>query len=553
MVSQTSWVKKTYKSKGLDPLAVQAISINIYSQLLPGITNVTERARYYSFYPWMVWVYEHLSETKTLSDFVEWVRRADCLFTMIGIRHLEASGDDNFAGHERGLVGSSTLHQAVVGLGQAETLHLSDFTVLDDDKPLRYFKNRLGGLKQYYIGTLDGLGLMTTVGSSVANTNEGGIPLAEAMDAAVDRERFTETVLADEVSVDTLDALRSFCPCQLAGSPLEHTALVDLFFERNRTTTEEGHQRRSTLTLILDLVKAMAAGGNGHQSRFDQSVYRGCVYAGFLPGDQEWKLSPALRATQRQWKTYQKHELLSIAVQSIFWLALDFLAEERPKLYTTEDFIRWFGEQMQVVAAANELDGNYSEALAQTREKLPALSDWLHEEHEITLARKTLDVYRDHKKRAVRGELVRSAGKLLLTIVARDDGSTPAYDPLTFPAEYFALYPINLESLRRLTRDTWPSLSVPHWLAWVAGHWGIEAHLRVALRKLRYQTKDTFHLRPSDHGLEVDAMPDPTYTNPRFSQAVQILEDLGAITHLADGQGLALTPLGEELWENYHA
>jgi hypothetical protein len=97
----------------LDPLGAQAPAINIYGQLLPGITNVTDRARYYSFYPWMVWAYDQLPGEKTQAGFVEWVRRADCLFTMIGIRHRYATGGDNFSRHEQGLVGSQTLHQFV--------------------------------------------------------------------------------------------------------------------------------------------------------------------------------------------------------------------------------------------------------------------------------------------------------------------------------------------------------------------------------------------------------------------------------------------------------
>ena len=42
----TAWVKKTYQTKGQDPLGVQAPSIHIYGELLPGITNATDRARY---------------------------------------------------------------------------------------------------------------------------------------------------------------------------------------------------------------------------------------------------------------------------------------------------------------------------------------------------------------------------------------------------------------------------------------------------------------------------------------------------------------------------
>jgi hypothetical protein len=70
----------------------------------------------------------------------------------------------------------------------------------------------------------------------------------------------------------------------------------------------------------------------------------------------------------------------------------------------------------------------------------------------------------------------------------------------------------------------------------------------VALRKLRSQSQDTFHIFPSDQGLQVIEMPEPTYTTPRFHQAVQILQDIGAIERRAGGEEVWLTVLGEELW-----
>jgi hypothetical protein len=99
-------------------------------------------------------------------------------------------------------------------------------------------------------------------------------------------------------------------------------------------------------------------------------------------------------------------------------------------------------------------------------------------------------------------------------LIARDDLTNSPYAPLTFPPEYFTLYPINLHSLRTHARAVWPGLKLPAWLGWLAGHWGIEAHLRVALRKLRSQNQDTFHILPSEQGLKVAAMPEPTYTSP---------------------------------------
>ncbi len=58
MEALTAGVKPPRQMGGLDHLAVQAPCINIYGRLLPGITNVTDRARYYTFYPWLIWALE---------------------------------------------------------------------------------------------------------------------------------------------------------------------------------------------------------------------------------------------------------------------------------------------------------------------------------------------------------------------------------------------------------------------------------------------------------------------------------------------------------------
>lgn len=551
MSTATAWVKKTYQTKGLDPLGVQAPSIHIYGQLLPGITNVTDRARYYSFYPWIIWAYDQQTRQKSQAELVEWVRRSDCLFTMIGIRHSIASDDNNFARHEQGLVGSNTLSRVITNLGPSDKLRLSDYTITEEDNNNRYFKNILGGLKQYYIGTLDSLGLMTTRGAAVAITNEGGKPLAEAMDAAVDRALFTSTIWSDTVTADVLDALSCFCSCQLPASTNEHESLVDLFFERKTTTSSEDSQRRMSLGLILDLVRAIERGSKSKEAGFDQDAFRGSVYSGALGDGTDWILPPALKVIRTQWKVYQKHEILSVAVQCFFWVALETIARENVNLSTTEGFVQWFEEQLWVKDAATVLGGgNYVSALEQTKGKLPSLADWRNEEHEITLTMKALETYGFHSKREVKADLLVLAGKLLLALAARDDVSEHAYSPLEkiFPDKYFDLYPVNLESLRAFSHGNWSTMYLSQWLAWVAGYWGVECHLRVALRKLRYQTKDTFHILPTDRGFSVEALPEPSFTSPRFFQAVQILSDIGAINRTPGRPLVALTPLGEELW-----
>lgn len=546
----TSWLKKPYHSKGLDPLGIQAPAISIYGQLLPGITNVTDRARYYSFYPWMVRAFEKTSPENTYETLREWIRRSDCLFTMIGIRHGLRAKQNNYPLHARALIGTSTLSPIVQGIDDDSEVHLGVFTELENN-PQRYFKNQLGGLRQYYIGTFDSLGLMKRQGRGVANTNEVGIPIAEAMESFVNSDLFIETVKSGKVTASVLDELVKFCPCKLIESENEHSALLDLFFAREGFDDEAGRQRRSTLGLILHLIQAVIDNENP-EAYFNQDVYRACVYTNSLPDGSVWPLPPGLEFTRRQWRVYQKHELLSAAVQSIFWVALRMIEESSKPLWSTEDFIKWFSAQPVVKDATKSFGGqSFASAVEHARKSLPELQDWLHKDHEIQIVGLALEGC-DDENPGDYSSILFNASRVLLALFARDEMEAGAYEPLHFPEDFFRLYALNLQSMRQKFFSNWNSMALDDWLAWMAGYWGIEAHFRVAFRKLRSQNKDTLHIIPTDFGLVVQEMPSPTYTTPRFNQGVQILEDLGAVTR-KDNNRTTLTSLGQTLREETYA
>ena len=190
MSYKTSWVKQPIEATGLDHLGAQAPCINMYGQLLPGITNVTDRARYYSFYPWFLWAYEKEYNSIDWEILIERFRRADCLFTLIAAWHsVTTDHDDNK--HGIAMIGRDTLLKTIPTLEKGETLNLSQFTTTEDKNPNRYFKNKLGGLGQYYIGTFNELGLLE--GNSrigIKYTIERALAIAEAFDGGLDRKFF---------------------------------------------------------------------------------------------------------------------------------------------------------------------------------------------------------------------------------------------------------------------------------------------------------------------------------------------------------------------------
>ena len=92
-------------------------------------------------------------------------------------------------------------------------MRLSDFSTTDA-VPQRYFQNRLGGLGQYYLGTLQQAGLLPgDPHSGIRYTEERGGPLARAFDGGVDRESFFATHEADE----SASSGQASTPCRSKG------------------------------------------------------------------------------------------------------------------------------------------------------------------------------------------------------------------------------------------------------------------------------------------------------------------------------------------------
>jgi hypothetical protein len=551
--SLTAWVKPPQSIRGLDHLGVRAPCESLYAQLVPGITNVTDRSRYFSFYPWLVWAVEqHTGRLREL-PFFQILRRADCLLTLIAARHQ--SVDEESQALHGAMIGAITLFPAVARLDEGGSLRLSTYATTESEDG-RYFKNKLGGLGQYYLGTLRDADILagdlrTGVRYRKGQDKEGrGLKLAETFDSGVDRKRFFAVLESDKVTSDTLDELLPFCPCQLHKNGPEHSLLADLFFNREGDFHDpEGLPRRLTLALLLDLTERLQ--GTDDELTVDGGgvdVFRACAYAGALPDGSPWSFDlEELERQRRGWHYYHRYELFSVAVQGIFWAGLDELQEQGIRPAHSEEYRQWF-----INTFARELERgdkeSFGEAVSRTASDLLPLELWSEPEHEVQLGWQIHNLSRAEDAAHQRREVVRTSMKILLALTARDEGAG-AHDAVGLPPHYLIQYPVNLLNFERHSRDGWRSMPLRELLGWLATQWGVAAHLRVALRKLRYESRDTFRIKPTDQGLVVTEAPIPSFTSPRLKQSLQILYDLRAIDMNPETGGMALTAFGSRMLE----
>lgn len=525
----TAWVLPPKNITGLDHLAVRAVSEAIYTELVPCVTNVTDRVRNYAFYPWFTWTFSRRRPGASYDEYVRFFRRAECLLTMTGARH-EQHTQEAPALHGEGLPGRRALLGPVQQLG-GETLSLSQFAALRKEDSGSYFATDLGGLEQYYLGTLQTLDIMGRHGRATMKVSEGrGLRLAKLFDAGVPGELFWQTLEQDEVSITRLDALAPFCPCHLKARPEERDAVTDVLL--NRDLLSGMPDMRDVFRLLSEFLLKYNAIERDEKTLTQK--FRESAYCGTLPGDGEWE-EPALTT----WAAYQRHELLSIGVQSLFWAVFRRIEEadeqgRLPELHSGAQVADWFLSLADLRLDGLSLDRSFPAHMEHTALSLPPITASDSPDHELVLAREALPE-EDVPRAAV-------LALRLLTVLALRLTDRPPYGSFQREEAYFRDYPINLLSLRTLARGRWSELTVREWVRWLITHWCVGQQTRVALRKLHAQGLDTFRLRPTDQGLRPVQNIEVVYSSPRLRQALGALRDLGFVDddhHLTDrGRGL---------------
>ena len=430
---------------------------------------------------------------------------------------------------------------------EGRTIRLSDYANRDGEEAQWYFRNPIGGLGQYYLGPLKDLAVLDGDAlSGVKYTDEWGKRLAELHGKGVDTDLFFQTIRDDRVNAKTLEALRSFCPCRLQHNDAEREALVDLMFCRNDGGSRQqlGGPRRDTLFLLLDY----AARLHGSEHGVDVQTFLSSSYSGVLPTGRRWQPRPELIPSLAAWSVYQKHELLSVAVQGLFWAGLSALQDEQKSYVASPaSYARWFATRFEAALSRGERTMGLPAIVSRRAGSLPPHEDHHANGHELTLAEELMEAKTD-------GDIDRgskAAIGILLALLGRGKAE-PAYGSASATLRFFQTYEINLDSLQRLASGTWSQLSGSEWMEQLSANWGLRVHFRVAMRKLRHQTQDSFRIVPRDDGLHVRDAPAPQWSAPRLAQALTFLSDLGALD-LEQEEGVehyVLTTYGRNLLED---
>ncbi len=247
-VAVPEWTETRDKS-GLDPLGMQNSSVRLYQALLPGISNVTQRIRYYGFYAWLSLHYSTEIRDPNPKVWQQFLRRAEAAFALVAVLH----------GDRMGVAGSDWASRTLAVSGVQDIL-FSEATRADGES--RYLKNEWGAYGAAYASQLVEVGILTEAAAHeiAVPSQEVGEALGLAFAASVGHaaaDAFLRVVDRGVASRTALQELAPFAPSAIPSDSQERECYEQLLFARTGLQRENDFQRQRTLSLILRLAEAI--------------------------------------------------------------------------------------------------------------------------------------------------------------------------------------------------------------------------------------------------------------------------------------------------------
>ena len=315
-------------STGRDHLGMQATSVATYSFLVPGLTNLTQRARYYSFYPWLVDKYAEEKHNANLAEFNKFIRRGELLYAFVSILS---------DAEQRAVVGSLFVRNYVRenGVPKSTTIiNLAEYA--DYQKNIKtYWQLQGGGFSQYYLGPLTEMGILskgkahrlpvvTEVGKQIADNFEKSIgnDAKKAILAAINKGTVRYSEIEKHLSVIMPNKIRA--GGREANYLLQHLipkAKEDRGLNRRETILSYiGYLKQDDIIDIqYDFPKAIYYGEGNNKNKLEFTGDAGSLY-----GWHFYQVSEYIHYALE----YTLFYLLSILHDNGGWIAIDKCVEQ---------------------------------------------------------------------------------------------------------------------------------------------------------------------------------------------------------------------------------
>lgn len=498
-----NWTKPGSFSAGRDPLGFQAASVRLYTSLVPGLTNVTNRLRYYSFYCWVLWQFEQIHHTSKEKKWIEFIRRSEAAIALACL-----IGDPAKAS---GMAGSDWWRHAAAD-PSIRTFDLIKPTNRPG-KDGQYLKAKFGNFGQFYTASMLEMKLIERVDDDSPRvfgvTNIAGKALALAVQEEHPKtcQLFLRAVQSGSISRRDCEKISESLHPSYLDPNSEEARLLKVFLQGGRAEDPTSAPRRITLRNIL----AVVADADGE---FD---LRRELYV------QSGRLREAPHAIENltEWRAYFINEFCHIALE----VSVNAIVGLSDQLEEPSSVEKLANDLASIAVPDSEV------STADFAKKLALKS--LEAEHDLG---SELVAVTSTKKRPDAAAIVGSA-KLLFSLWLHWTGETEVRDKLTLATAegrsaqgVFKFLDINEKANARAT------------FADLLKKFVVSNHLMIAGQKLATGGRFTYRFLLDDGCLVDGEYGEYTYTTPRIFNLLTFARD----AHLVDPESGKITAAGTE-------
>ncbi len=498
------WTTKEEK-RGLDPLGMQTTSVALYQKLLPGMSNVTLRMRYYGLYAWLAKHYAADVGETSIERWCLYLRRAEALSALIAAHN----------GGEQGVAGTNWAFRKLA----ASPADIIDFSLNCDRNSVepQYLKQKFGAFGAAYGSQLIEIGILVYVsGHGVPVTTDGiGDQLALAFTESIGElgNAFLLAAERGQVSKTELEQLRPMLPSQIGGSSQERLLYQSLLFAREGKKDGNAEARRLSLALILRTAQANNSSVNANEVRW--STYASRNHS----GDVIQELSEEEDIQRFAWHVYQANDLLHTAYEALLKFSLDVLSVPPSGMPMAQLVSKVVGKLMPA------LEARQVQTWRDLLEVIPLVDNPRAVQEVFSEIALSNAIFERSNLVAQSNEEWAEKALLLLAVLHKRLGhrvhDISATLPVLGPSPYLQSLVTELPFL-----DGFADKPIAELLNSLIAQRVLQRHLWVALQKFRGQGDYTFLLEPDEGRMRVRQKDGPVLTNPRLSSAIAFLKDI---------------------------
>ncbi len=315
-IKKPFWTTSPSEASGRDPLAIQNSSVVIYTNMVVGITNVTNRVRYMGFYCWLFDVIAYKTEkTNSRKEQQLYLRRAELLLAYLYVYIEEFKGVTGISGTNFAL--THTANKLRLDKGADKVKGATGL----------YWKFGMGVFGQYYSGAMRDLDLITHPQEEIQIyvPTDKGIQLAQAYNQNISKSAkdiFLKSIFSGSIDSEQIQELSAFALHKIPVKSEEQKQYKDLLLSADYPSYNYSFHRRETIHMLLNLLKDKPEGIEVLMGEFLRVNY-----------EKHKGVTELENNTAAAWYIYEINELLHVSFEH-FHAAFQYSIDKSPSSMT---------------------------------------------------------------------------------------------------------------------------------------------------------------------------------------------------------------------------